>query len=428
MRNKFAVYVSILLCVIGFMISSSICKKAEASGLALYEWSARGNALGGAMIARADDPSAIAWNPAGITQLSGTQFLAGVTGISIKNELTTTYNGKSQSQNLKDKIYTPPHSYFTHQLTDKVWLGVGTFTRFGLGTSFSEDWAGRYSSYSTELNTFSINPNIAYKYNKYLSFAMGVELMYVRADLRNKIDPTGADDPDDTSHDIDQRIIVDGVTPGFNAGLRITPNDQWAFGFSYRSKMLHHADGSASYNVPDGISTTNYFNDSEITMSMNTPNMFFFGLEYKPVPNFSVEADAIYSEWSSYSDISYGFSKATAIGRKNITIDKKWEDVWRFQFGLEYLPIENLALRAGYVYDQSPIREGYEDYMIPANDRQILSTGFGLTFDKLVVDVSYMYLWMKDRTINARPGTGIIDTSTKNGQSHVVGFSLGYNF
>ncbi len=428
MRNKFAVYVSILLCVIGFMLSSSICKKAEASGFALYEWSARGNALGGAMIARADDPSAIAWNAAGITQLNGTCVLAGVSGIAIENDLTTTYNGISQSTSTKDKIYVPPHAYFTHQLNDKFWLGVGTFTRYGLGTTFSENWAGRYSSYSTELNTFSINPNLAYKYNEYISFSMGLELMYVRADLRKKIDPTGANNLEDTSHDIDQRLIVDGISPGFNAGLRITPSDEWAIGFSYRSQMQHHADGSASYNLPAGMSSATLFNDSAVTMSMNTPNMFFFGVEYKPIPNLSVEADAIYSEWSTYSDITYNFSKATAIGRKNVVIDKKWEDVWRFQFGVEYLPIENLALRAGYVYDQSPLREGYEDYMLPTNDRQIVSTGFGLTFDKLVVDVSYMYLWMKDRNIKARPGTGIIDTSTKNGQSHVVGLSIGYNF
>ncbi|SME93197.1 OmpP1/FadL family transporter [Desulfovibrio gilichinskyi] len=428
MKNKFTVYVGILLCVIGVTLSSGLCKRAEASGFALYEWSARGNALGGAMIARADDPSAIAWNAAGMTQLNGTQVLAGVSGIAIENDLTTTYNGNTQSASTKDKIYVPPHSYFTHQLNDKFWFGIGTFTRYGLGTTFSEDWAGRYSSYSTELNSFSINPNLAYKYNDYISFSLGLELMYVRADLRKKFDPTGANDPDDTSHDIDQRLIVDGISPGFNAGLRITPCDEWAIGFSYRSKMLHHADGSASYNLPAGMSPTTLFNDSAVTMSMNTPNMFFFGLEYKPIPNFSVEADAIYSEWSEYSDITYHFDKSTAIGRKNVTVNKKWEDVWRFQFGVEYLPIENLALRAGYVYDQSPIREGYEDYMLPTNDRQIVSTGFGVTFDKLVVDVSYMYLWMKDRDIKARAGTGVLDTSTKNGQSHVVGLSLGYNF
>ena len=52
-----------------------------AAGFGIYEWSARGNALGGATVGRGDDPSAIASNPAGITQLDGIRVLGGVTFI-----------------------------------------------------------------------------------------------------------------------------------------------------------------------------------------------------------------------------------------------------------------------------------------------------------------------------------------------------------
>ncbi len=45
------------------------------AGFAVYNFSARGNALGGALIGRADDPSAIALNPAGITQIPGSAFM-----------------------------------------------------------------------------------------------------------------------------------------------------------------------------------------------------------------------------------------------------------------------------------------------------------------------------------------------------------------
>ena len=49
------------------------------AGFGLYEGSARGNALGGTLVGRADDPSAIYYNPAGITQLKGTQIEGGAT-------------------------------------------------------------------------------------------------------------------------------------------------------------------------------------------------------------------------------------------------------------------------------------------------------------------------------------------------------------
>ncbi|MFW6036528.1 MAG: hypothetical protein ACOCPS_01720, partial [Desulfonatronovibrio sp.] len=45
------------------------------AGFSLYEWGARGTSMGGTMIGRADDPSAVAYNPAGITQLEGIQTM-----------------------------------------------------------------------------------------------------------------------------------------------------------------------------------------------------------------------------------------------------------------------------------------------------------------------------------------------------------------
>ncbi len=427
MKVRFTACLSVLLILAGLAMVPGIGSKAEAAGFAIYEWGSRGNALGGTLIGRADDPSALAWNPAGITQLEGTQISGGVAAIAPRSDTTTTYNGAQDTASLKANTFIVPNAYITHQVNDQLWFGVAAFTRFGLGTEYDQNWQGRYSSYNTEIQSYSLNPNLAYKINKYVSIAAGLELMSVRADLRKKIDATGANDPTTTASDVDQRVIVNGVTPGFNAAIRVTPTDDWALGFSYRSKMRHRADGSASYNVPNGISTATRFNDSDVTMSMKTPNMFFFGTSYDIMDNLSIEADAIWSQWSDYSEISYEFDKATAVGAKTVDVQKKWQDVWRFQVGIEYLPVEDLALRLGYFYDQSPIREGYEDYMLPTNDRQSVSTGLGWTYGALTVDVSYMYLWMKDRTIEARAG-GILDTKVDNSRTHIVGLDLGFKF
>ncbi|WP_051294981.1 OmpP1/FadL family transporter [Maridesulfovibrio bastinii] len=408
----------------------TVCSgKVYASGFALYEWSARGNALGGTLVARADDPSAVAYNPAGITQLNGTQTLAGFTTLTLTNSLITNYGGDEKNESLKEQYYLAPHAYLTHQINDNAWFGLGLYSKYGLGTKYSETWRGRYSSYDTSIETYSVNPNLAYKFNKYFSAAIGMELMYVKADLRCKRDPTGVNNPDSSgATDIDQRIRVDGITPGFNAALRVTPNDQWAIGFVYRSQMNHHAKGDVTYDSPAGISSPLYFNDTNVTMAMSTPNTYSIGVAYKPFENFSIEGDAIFSQWSSFKNLSYRFESATAIGRKEADVAKKWSDVWRFQLGVEYSPVEDLDLRVGYVYDQSPIRDGYEDYMMPTNDRQIISTGVGLHFGETVLDLSYSYLWMKDRKIEARAGSGVLDTTSTNNQSHMFAASLKCTF
>ena len=431
MRTKFTACLSMLIILMGLATVPCFSTKAEAAGFAIYEWGARGNALGGAMVAKADDPSAIAWNPAGITQLEGTHIQTGVAMISPMMDLTTTYNGVSSKSSMTKNSYFPPSAYITHQINDSVWLGVGTFTRFGLGTEFDENWAGRYASYNTAIESYSLNTNLAYKFNDFFSMAIGLEFMKVRADLRKKLDatPGSPKDPNTYAADVDQRIIVNGITPGLNAAIHITPNDQWKVGLSWRSKMDHRASGSASYNVPTGLAVpATLFNDSDVSMDMNTPHMIFGGVEYKPLKNLSIEFDTVFSMWSDYSAIDYHFDSITAIGRTDVSSTKKWNDVWRFEVGVEYLPIEDLALRVGYFYDQSPIPDGYIDYMLPTSDRQNVSLGIGWKYENFTIDAAYNYLWMKDRTIEARPTEGILDTEISNSRTHIVSLDLGFEF
>jgi long-chain fatty acid transport protein len=53
----------------------------SANGFAIYQQSAKAVALGGAVVAQADDPSAIFFNPAGIVELDGTQVSVGACAI-----------------------------------------------------------------------------------------------------------------------------------------------------------------------------------------------------------------------------------------------------------------------------------------------------------------------------------------------------------
>ncbi|HAL87456.1 MAG TPA: aromatic hydrocarbon degradation protein, partial [Deferribacteraceae bacterium] len=50
---------------------------AFASGFAINEQGAKALGMGGAFAAQADDPTAVYYNPAGITQLEGTQVSLG---------------------------------------------------------------------------------------------------------------------------------------------------------------------------------------------------------------------------------------------------------------------------------------------------------------------------------------------------------------
>ena len=116
-----------------------------AEGFALNEWSARGVSLAGGMVGRADDVSALAYNAAGITQLPGTHVMGGLAFIAPLGTIGTEHATGMQYTTTKPSVWLAPHGYASYQLNDNVWLGMGVFSRFGLGNSYSGNWTGRYN-------------------------------------------------------------------------------------------------------------------------------------------------------------------------------------------------------------------------------------------------------------------------------------------
>ena len=194
------------------------------AGFALYEGSARGNVIGGGLVASADDPSALFFNPAGITQLKGIQTQIGVTAITPSYSVdvsTGTAPGKYDSQT---NWFFPPHAYLTYQINDNWYTGLGIFSRFGLGTEFQNGWPGRYNSYRASIQEVEINPNIAYKVNDKFSVAAGLVASYINVTLQRALPypPT----------DIDFKVAGDSWGWGVNLALQYKPTDWMQFGRS----------------------------------------------------------------------------------------------------------------------------------------------------------------------------------------------------
>lgn len=148
----------------------------------------------------------------------------------------------------------------------------------------------------------------------------------------------------------------------------------------------------------------------------------------KPIDRLSLEFDAVWTNWSAYKELVIEYDEPLFGVRDELSSEKNWHNTWRFQFGAEYALTDTVDLRAGYVYDQSPVNDDYEDFAVPCTDRQIVTLGAGWTFqDAWTVDVSYGYLWMKDRDYEARDG-GIVELTREDAHAHMAGLSLTYRF
>ena len=376
------------------------------AGFGLYEGSARGNALGGTLVGRADDPSALYFNPAGITQLEGINVMAGATAIIPSTDVTTMTPAGSVTTESEENVWVPPHLYGTYQVNDKVWAGVGVFSRFGLGSEFPEDWPGRYNSYNAEIQTLTLNPDVAFKVNDKLSLAAGVSATYFDLELDRKIPHDG--------QDLDMSLTGDSVGYGFNVAMRYKLLDWLAFGAAYQSEVKEEVEVDADI----GVAKTDA--EGDITL----PDFIFLGLAAQATEKMSVEIGAVRTGWSSYDELVIDFDNPAVLGTSQSVTPKNWDDVWRYQAGIEYKLTEQFALRCGYVYDTEPITDESIDYLVPANDRQLYSIGCGYTVKDWTIDASYTYLVIQDRDVTARLEDGVLPGECKDGDTHMVGLSV----
>ena len=405
-------------------------KDVQGAGFALYEWGARGTSMGGTMLGRADDPSAVAYNPAGITQLEGTQTMLGLSVVAPGGRIRTTDPaGETQNTSIKKNYWIPPHAYVTHQMTDRAWLGLGVYTRFGLGTEYDEDWPGRYNTQFTRVQSLSFNPNIAYKFTDSLSLAVGAEVMWFDFQQEKAINTWA---PGVREMDIDAELDGDSFGFGGNIALHYKPSDTWAFGLTYKSRVRQSISGDAKFSRQPAVPLPDtFFEDTSASGTITLPDSLGFGVMFRPFEKLTLEGNAIYTFWSTYDElkINFGDPLNPLDPDSDVTqADKKWKDVWRFQFGAEYDLTELIDLRLGYVYDQIPDRDRYADYMTPTSHRHIINTGIGFSWEKLSLDLSYSYLWFAHRSIKARNEDGVLESRFRRGHTHLAGLSLGYKF
>lgn len=388
----------VLILISAIIMTALGCGTALGAGFALYDWSARGNALGGAMTGRADDPSAIAFNPAGITQIPDSSMMAGLAFIMPGGTLTEI---GGDSVGMIDHTFIPPHFYYTRQLSDRLWFGVGLMTRFGLGTDFPPDWYGRYNSYYANIQSVSINPNLAWKVNDRLSLSVGVEALWFEYGARRFIGT-------------DFRLLGDDIGYGWNVGLHYKLDEATRIGLHYRSQVKLTISGTADIQ---GVGSTDAWGD------LTLPEMFMFGISRQVTPKLNVEVGAIYTGWSSYDRLEINVE-----GLPTDPVVKNWKNVWRYQLGLEYRYSPEWTWRFGYTYDQEPSPDGTVDFQAPMSDRQLFSIGFGYTKNGRTWDLAYTYLLADDRTIAGRPGDGIPDSRTSNMDAHIFMISYSVRF
>ena len=354
-------------------LAAAFSSAATAGGFMLTEQSVAGlgRSYAGAGIV-GDDLSAVWYNPAGMSLLSGTAFQMGAVVADLDLPVTTE---SGQKENGRKHGVPVPSMYFVHQIKEDMWFGFGVTVPYGMATEYDKDWELGDKGCNAEVKTFDFNPNVAMKLTDTLSFGAGVSLQYVTAQFES----TSAVYASGTTTQVGQarvRLNADGWAWGGNLGFMWEPTENVRVGLAYRSQVNHKADGYLKTELaikgrePVSLKT----NDGHAEMA--GPHTVTLTGTWKATQDLRLSSLVRWAHWSSFQNLPISGSSLQLLGKTEVAPEYKWKDSWLFTVGADYNINEAVTVRGGVGYEISPVDDDkYRSATIPDTDRLWLSVG-----------------------------------------------------
>ena len=445
---------------------------AFSAGFGLYEGSARGNAMGGAVMGKAVDASANFYNPATLTDLTGTVVTVGMT---TEHPSCDTYIDGHSGRKMDPGCFILPHIYLAQELPADFTLGLGFAPEYGLGSHYHQTWPLAWDTRQTTIEGLVLNPNLAYKVTEDWSVSAGFRLMYFTFDQYSDKLATEGGEKYGTVRD---HLKGDNgmLDWGWQISTKYNFTEKLSGGVMYKSyidtkvKGYNHTrvrgydDAAVAAKVDQGVRAAlqqvpgltpgspmyqQYYNaaygqaypkavadahsqvdsgarsaDGDASCELRLPQSLTMGLNYDATDRLHLGVAAVWTQWSCIDNLHFNLP-----GDNDVDIPLKWNDVWRVGFGAAYDLTDELTFMISYVYDQDPCSKYHGTTMLPPGDRQIGTVGLGYDLGQIDIVLSYGLVFMTGESLGLTDGTGReYKFETKDGLSHAVAVSMTYQF
>lgn len=354
-----------------------------ANGFRLPDQDAQATARGEAFVATADNPSAVYYNPAGLTQLEGHNVRMGVYGLSFTTEFESPSGSSSET---KDAMHLIPQFFYSYK-PEKLPLsfGLGVYAPFGMQVEWPEDTGFRTIALQSDLSCMTVNPVVAWRVLPTLSIAAGPTFNWSELDLKQGVTPYPGNDL--------LHLNGDGFAVGFNAGILWQPTPMWSFGATYRSPfdVDYTGETDMSFEVPPPGYPPHLNMDNETSVPF--PQSVAVGLSFRPTPKWNLEFNADWTSWSRLDTIYVH----QAIPSQLVL---NWENSWYYEFGLTRDIGKGWYLSGGYIYNQNSVPGKTFNPFVPDQDRQFVSAGVGFRGEHFGFDFAYQYGFAGTSTVS----------------------------
>lgn len=374
-------------------------QQAQAGGIMLYEIGTDNVGLANAgAAARAQGPSTIASNPAGMSYLPGTQITGALQvlygDLSFNRDADTNVQGRG-SGNALDPI--PGGSFFiSHQLDDQWSIGFGTYGDFGLAANYDNDWSGRYFVQNASVAGLSLVPSVAYRFNDQWSVGLGVKAMYGMLQTQAAIDRSPLDRTDRNDGQFKYKDSTWGY--GFNLGVIYAPQPGTRIGLAYTSKV--DLDFEDRLDVKGRGPLTDRLNGLNTKLDMQVPQTATLSLFQQLDPRWALLATVNWQDWSQFGDVGVQVDTDIA-GSRSTTINARYKDTYQLALGTQYQATPKLLWNLGIAYDTAAVSDSHRTFNAPMNDSWRLATGATYALNKDTdINVSWALVWLGDMPVD----------------------------
>jgi long-chain fatty acid transport protein len=440
-----------------------------------------GRAFGGGSLFK-NDPSAAYNNPAAMAFIDSTIVQQTVDYARIKIK----YSGQAYDHNGNPVTHTPvlddqgnlgdptlntnnggqggftawlPTGFMVMPIGDRFAFGLSQVVPQGMKSTWNENSKLRDFAVDTKIETIGLTGSLSFKVNDEFSIGGGAIVQRSQGNVSQNVDLLAAADvspglggtgfPTGVGHSL-IRVKVDNISVGWFGGVVWKPTQQDTLGLNYHAKIKNKMTGK--YDVyTDAIGRNTMTNpigpNGETLVEMAYPGLKLFpdgahASTQLDIPataaidwvhqfndRWTLGVSAQWTEWSSFQDLTLKSQGSTIVA-----IPYNYKNAWMTSIGGDYKATDELTLRAGVAYDQTPTRNSTRDPRIPDGDRYFLAFGAGYDIKAvpgLSVDAAYSHQFVEKvnlKTKNVdRLGAAQLDGKAES-SGDVVSLSATYKF
>jgi long-chain fatty acid transport protein len=312
----------------------------QAGGLHYYEMGTTDMGLAAAgTAARADDPSTVYTNPAGMTRLSGNQISTGAQALYAQAEYKQDGKGVLHGDDPGNVGGFRPNAnlFYSHSVSDRLKLGLGIYGNYGMELDFGK-WTGSRYVEQVMLKAASVQPTAAYRLNDNWSVGGGVVMSFGYTSLQ-RTSTAGV------KYEVDDQDWSYGV----RLGLLFEPSTSTRVGLVWQSKIEHDFEMATADAGTYGPSLEKAVRPEERMLS----------IWQRLNPSWAVMGNVGWQGWSKFSN--------SGMENRSYNGPLELKDTWHFAIGTQYTLNEKTRLNLGTAYDTGMYKDQNDTTLIMPN-------------------------------------------------------------